>query len=79
MEQFFCFCTSTVQFLSLLLCSTFEFRDDDSPRSSFIVHDGFGYSGFFVFPYEGENGSFKVFNKLCWNFDGDCIKSVDCF
>lgn len=33
----------------------------------------------FVFPSEFEYCSFKVCKVLCWNFDGDCIKSVDCF
>jgi hypothetical protein len=26
-----------------------------------------------------EKCSFYVFEELCWNFDGDCIESVDCF
>jgi hypothetical protein len=34
---------------------------------------------FFVFPYEVENDSFKVYIKLCWDFDGDCIGYVNCF
>ena len=33
--------------------------------------------GFFT--HEVENCSFKVYKKLCWNFDSDCIESVDCF
>ena len=33
----------------------------------------------FVFPYEVENLSVKVCEQLCWNFDGNCIQSVDCF
>ena len=51
-----------------------EVRDDDSPRSSFIVQDCFGYLGF-IFSYDIESFSLK----LCWNFDGVCIESVDCF
>jgi hypothetical protein len=31
----------------------------------------------FAFPNEFENYSFHVFEELRWNFDGDCIKSVD--
>ena len=57
----------------------FEVRNCDASRSSFIVQDCFGYPVFFVFPYEVENCSFKVFKELWWNFDGDCIESVDCF
>jgi hypothetical protein len=34
--------------------------------------------GFFDFPDEFENCSFYVFEELCWDFDGDCIKSIDC-
>jgi hypothetical protein len=33
----------------------------------------------FFFPYEIKNCSFYVFEELCWNFDEDCIESVDCF
>jgi hypothetical protein len=55
-------------------------------RHSFIVHNCFGYSVFWVFclfvcfacPIKCENYSFHVFEELSWNFDGDCIKSVDC-
>jgi hypothetical protein len=38
-------------------------RDSDSSRGSFIVKDCFGYPGFFVFPYEVENCSFKIWKK----------------
>ena len=33
----------------------------------------------FVLPCEIENCSFKVYRKLCWNFDGDWFKTIDCF
>jgi hypothetical protein len=36
------------------------------------------YAGTFMFLYEAENCSFKICEKLCWNFDGDCIEAVDC-
>ncbi|KAL6081428.1 hypothetical protein STEG23_000899 [Scotinomys teguina] len=39
----------------------------------------FCYPGFFVSPYEVENCSFQVCEELSWDFDGDCIKSVDSF
>ena len=57
----------------------FEARDCDASRSSFIIQDCFGYPGFFVFPYEVEYHSFKVFKLFCWDFDGNCIEYVDCF
>jgi hypothetical protein len=31
------------------------------------------------FPYKVENYSFHLCEKLCWNFDEDCIESADCF
>jgi hypothetical protein len=39
---------------SLLLCFVvqLEIRYSDSPIRSFIVKNGFGYPGFFIFPYE---------------------------
>ena len=56
-----------------------DIRDCDASGSSFIVQDCFRYAGFFVFPYEVDYCSFNVFEKLCWEFDGDCIESIDCF
>ena len=50
-----------------------EVRDGDSSQSSFIVQDCFAYPDFlfvcwfvcsFVFPYEVENCSFKVYKKI---------------
>jgi hypothetical protein len=32
-----------------------------------------------ILGYEVENCFFHVCEELCWNFDGDCIESVDCF
>jgi hypothetical protein len=54
-----------------------EVRDGDSPSHSFIVKYCFHYSGFFAFLDEFENCSFHVFEELCWDFDGDCIESID--
>ena len=34
---------------------------------------------FLFFPYEIENWSLHAFEELCWDFDGDCVESVDCF
>jgi hypothetical protein len=51
----------------------------DTSRSSFIVKDCFNSLGLCVFPYKGENRSFKVYKGLCWNFGGNSIESVNCF
>ena len=56
-----------------------EVRVDDASRSSPIVQGCFGYPGSFVSPYKVEDYSFKVSEEMCWDFDGDCIESVDCF
>jgi hypothetical protein len=34
--------------------------------------------GFVAFPDEFESSSFHVFEELCWDFDGNCIESIDC-
>jgi hypothetical protein len=78
-DQPFCLCTITMLFLSLLLCSTVEVRNGDSPRSSLIVENCVHYGGFFVIPYEVENCCFHLDEELRWNFDGHCIESIDCF
>jgi hypothetical protein len=39
----------------------------------------FAILGFWAFPDEFENCSFHVFEEFCWDFDGDCVESVDCF
>ena len=56
-----------------------EVRDGDSPSHSFIVKNCFHCSCFLAFPDEFENFSLHVFAELCWDFDVDCIGSVDCF
>jgi hypothetical protein len=33
----------------------------------------------YVFPCEAENYPFNFGEELCWDFDGDCIKSIDWF
>ena len=71
---YFQYCSSVVEF---------EVKDCDASRSSFIAQNCFcfcfGYPGFFVFPYEVEYHSFKVFEEFCWDFDEHCVESVDCF
>ena len=54
-----------------------DVRDDDVFRSFFIVQNCFGY--LFFFSYEIQYCSTKVCEGLCWDFDGDCMESVDCF
>jgi hypothetical protein len=49
------------------------------PKSSFIVENSFCYPGFFVIPNEFANCSFQLSEELSWNFDVNCIESVDCF
>jgi hypothetical protein len=46
-----------------------------SPSCAFIVENYFRYSGLFAFLDEFDDYSFHVFEELCWNFDGDCIKN----
>lgn len=52
-----------------------EDRNSDTSRRTFIVQYPFSSSGIFVFLYEVENYSFKIFKELYWNFDGDSIES----
>ena len=54
-------------------------RHGDSTRGSFILEKSFCYPRFFVIPDEFANYPFYLCKELSWNFDGDCIKSVDCF
>jgi hypothetical protein len=37
------------------------------------------YPKFFIFPDEFANCSLYLSEELSWNFDGDCIESIDCF
>ena len=63
-----------------------EVRDSDSPRCSFIFKNGFRQGGFifiylFISSFSTWNWElfFTWFERLCWNFDGYYIESVDCF
>jgi hypothetical protein len=31
-----------------------------------------------VFPHEVKYCSFKIYEELCWNLDGDCVEPVHC-
>ena len=37
------------------------------------------YQIVFIFPYEVDYYSFKVYEELCWDFDGDGIESIESF
>jgi hypothetical protein len=65
-------------FLSLLLLVELEVRDGDSPRSSFIVKNCLCYSVFFSPFHMNLRNAFSMSLELCWDFNGDCIESVDC-
>jgi hypothetical protein len=54
-------------------------RHGDSTRGSFIAENSFWYPRFVIFPDEFSNFTFYLSAELSWNFDGDCIESVDCF
>jgi hypothetical protein len=65
-----------------LSCSVLQlvFRDDDSPRRSFIVDISFCYPGFvFIITDQFDNCSFYLCEEWSWNFGGVCIESVACF
>lgn len=63
-----------------------ETRDCGTSISFLIIQVFFSYPvfccGLFVFlviPYVVENCPLKVFEELCWNFDGDHIEFMDYF
>ena len=66
----FHYCSSTIEL---------DVRDGDASESSFIVQDCFGYPGCLFFQIKVDYFSFKVCEELCWDYDGDCIESIDCF
>ena len=78
-------------FYSYCLVVQFEVRDSDTSRSCFLffcfVFCFFFYcSGLFQLSWDFLFFHMKlriIFSKiceeLCWNFDGKCIESVDCF
>jgi hypothetical protein len=44
-----------------------------------IVENSFCYPRFFIIPDGFANCPFYLSEELNWNFDGDCIESIDCF
>ena len=51
-----------------------EIKDSDSPRRFFILENSFAILIFLLFQM-----NLQLYEDLRWNFDGDCIGSVDCF
>jgi hypothetical protein len=62
-------------------CSVVQLNvsNGDSTRPSFIAENSFYYPMFFIFPDEFANCLLYLNEELSWNFDEDCIESVDCF
>jgi hypothetical protein len=56
-----------------------EVRNGDPHGSSLMVENCFHSPGFFDILDEVENCSFYLCEELSWDFDGDCVESVDCF
>ena len=48
-------------------------------QSVVLLQNYFGYLGSLKIPYEFQDEFFCFFKKCHWNFDRDCIESVDCF
>ena len=74
------FYTYTVRLVYLLFCMQYSLNSGMLIPPEFllrfkIVLDILG----FLFSIERKNHSFKIWKELCWNFDGNCIKSVNCF
>ena len=49
------------------------------PEVLLLLRIVFAILGFFVISDEFADCTFKFVEELSWNFDGDCIESVDCF
>jgi hypothetical protein len=49
------------------------------PDVLFLLRIVFAILVFFVIPNEFENCPFQFYEKLSWNFDEDCMESIDCF
>ena len=79
-DHCFCSCAAAVLFYYYSYVMGFKARDSDAFHSSFIIQDYISSLILFcLFPHEAENCSVKICVKLCWNFEGGCIKSLDCF
>jgi hypothetical protein len=49
------------------------------PEVLLLLRIVFAIQGFFVIPNTFSNSSFKLYEELISDFDGDCIESVNCF
>ena len=64
--------------MSFIIIIELDVRDDFCLQK-FLIQGCLGYPGFFVFPYEVEDCSFKVCEELFWDVNGDYTDSKDCF
>ena len=68
---YFQYCSSVVEF---------EVRDCDVLEVPLLYRIVLALLGFlFAFQYEVEYCSFEVCEEFCWDVDGYCTESVDCF
>jgi hypothetical protein len=49
------------------------------PEVLLLLRIVFAILSFFIIPDEFANFPFYLSEELSWDFDGDCIESVDCF
>lgn len=81
-SMWFFFHANTMRFFFFFNYSSvvqLEIGNGETFSSSLIVWDCFDYPVCFAFSYEVENCPFKSYKELCWDFDQDCVASVDCF
>ena len=70
-------CTSTMQFLTQILCNIVWNQGWWFPQRCFTFENSFHYSR--IFCYSRWIGFFQLSEELSWNFAGNCIESLDCF
>ena len=81
---------SSIQFIPppvfMLMLSSFQYcnfieelkiSDIDASQISFLC--GFLWLAGVFSLCDLEYRSFEVYEELCWDFEGDCIESIDCF
>lgn len=47
------------------------------PLIFFILHDCLTIFWTVLVPYEPEISPFKIYEDFCWNYDGQCIETID--
>lgn len=78
-HQHVCFYISTTLFCYYGSSVQFEIRDSDTSSGSFIIQDCFSFLGFSCVCFYMKLNFFNFYEELCWNFDKDCVESVDYF